>query len=268
MSRPYETKKECNINDLVKSFNVINITEDGEFKKFIIKEGKGIKPIDGDEIEFFYQPPMDIFNEKVILDKIDSNSNQYDMFIAIKSMKAGEKAKFFISQKYRKNQSKKTILSYEMELLLKDNQEKVFLEGKQLKEKGAELFKKGDIKNACCLFQQAQENLNQVEFNKEENKDKYISLYIAILSNLCNFYNSMKDYNKVINTANEGLKIKEYSKFYYFRAIAYAKNNELENAKKDLISLKKILGEKKMDEGVKFLEEIIEKKEKQKFNVK
>jgi hypothetical protein len=53
----------------------------------------------------------------------------------------------------------------------------------------------------------------------------------------------MKDYNKVINTANEGLKIKEYSKFYYFRAIAYVNNDMIIQAKEDLISLKKILGE-------------------------
>lgn len=61
MYRPYQIKKEYNINDLVKGIKVINITEDAEFKKFFIKEGKGIKQINGDKIEFFYQYPMDIF---------------------------------------------------------------------------------------------------------------------------------------------------------------------------------------------------------------
>ena len=103
---------------------------------------------------------------------------------------------------------------------------------------------------------------NFYKFNKEENKDEYINFHISILSNLCNCYNSLKDYDNVINIANKGLKIKEYSKFYYFRGISYAKNNELENAKKDLASLKNILGEKKIDEGVQFLEKIIREKEK------
>lgn len=120
-------------------------------------------------------------------------------------------------------------------------------------------LKKGDIQNACLAFKLAKENLDNIKCNNEDN---YISLYIAILLNLCNCFNYLKDYNNVINIANKGLKIQEYSKFYYFRAIAYAKNNELENARNDLVSLKKILGEKKIDEGVQFLEEIIGKKEK------
>ena len=256
-----ECKSNTDIHNLVKSNKVINITDDGEFKKYIIKEGKGIQPTIGDEIELNYQ--FSIFNEKIILKSNDT----LHTIIAIKSMKVGEKAIFFVSPKYQQSKSMH-VLRYEMELLSEENKknqfdinfEEKFLECKKLKAKGVEQFKNGDIKNSCSIFQQTLKDFNK--FNKEENKDEYINFHISILSNLCNCYNSLKDYDNVINIANKGLKIKEYSKFYYFRGISYAKNNELENAKKDLASLKNILGEKKIDEGVQFLEKIIREKEK------
>ena len=145
ISNFYKNTKGHNINDLVKGNKVINVTEDGEFKKYIVKEGKGIKPIKGDEIELIYQHPMTIWNEKIILGDDDANQNHKD--IAIKSMKVGEIAMFFISLKYQQTSSK-NVLRYEMELLSVNIEnsdmiiEKKFLEGKKLKEKGVELFKK------------------------------------------------------------------------------------------------------------------------------
>ena len=270
MSNTCEYIPNSDIHNLVKSNEVINITDDGEFKKHIIKEGKGIYPNKGDEIEMiYYHPkyPFPFFNEKIILESNDTKLWYQD--IAIKSMKVGEKSIFFVSPKYLQSKSMR-VKRFEMELLSEENKKKQFdinyeekfLECKKLKEKGVEQFKNGNIKNSCCIFQQALKDFNDIKFNKEENKDEYINFHISILSNLCNCYNSLKDYNNVINIANKGLKIKEYAKFYYFRGISYAKNNELENAKKDLASLKIILGEKKIDEGVQFLEKIIREKEK------
>jgi len=79
MSNIYEYKSNSdinNINNLVESNGVINITDDGEFKKHIIKEGKGIYPNKGDEIEMrYYHPkyPFPFFNEKTILGSNDTN---------------------------------------------------------------------------------------------------------------------------------------------------------------------------------------------------
>ena len=114
------------IHNLVKSNEVINITDDGEFKKHIIKEGKGIYPNKGDEIEMiYYHPkyPFPFFNEKIILESNDTKLWYQD--IAIKSMKVGEKSIFFVSPKYLKSKSMR-VKRFEMELLSEENKKKQF----------------------------------------------------------------------------------------------------------------------------------------------
>lgn len=59
-----------------------------------------------------------------------------------------------------------------------------------------------------------------------------VNLYVATLSNICNCCNRQKEYYPIINFASKGLKIKEVPKLYYFRAIAYANNDEFSEAKK------------------------------------
>ena len=260
ISNMYKSKNEKEINNLVETNKLIDVTEDGEIKKYIIKEGNGIKLKKGDEFEY-YLFGNKLINETLKLDKNNPNHQE----LALQSMKVGEKAKFFIGPKYLKNSQ--NVLTYELELLLGENPEKEnsekFLRLKKLKEEGVRLFKKGDIENASKFFEEAYHLylFDNIKYD-DENKDEYINLYIATLSNLCNCYNIQNKYSNVIYIANRGLEIKEYSKFYYFRAIAYVKKDELENAKKDLISLKKLLGEKSTDIGVKNLEEIIAKREK------
>ena len=138
------------------------------------------------------------------------------------------------------------------------NEEKL-AEAKKLKSEGVEKYKEGDITSARDLFARAISHL-------EKMKDKEsINLYATTLSNLCNCCNRKKDYYAVINFATKGLNVKILPKLYYFRAIAYSNIFEFENAKKDLESLKNILGEKERenDEGVKFINNLIEKKKKE-----
>ena len=138
--------------------------------------------------------------------------------------------------------------------------EEKLAEGKKLKGEGVEKFKEGDITSSRDLFTRAISYL-------ENMKDKEsINLYITTLSNLCNCCNRQGEYCAVINFATKGLNIKEFPKFYYFRGIAYSNNFELEHAKKDLDSLKNLLGEKERetDKGVKYLIDLIEKKQKEK----
>ena len=92
-----------------------------------------------------------------------------------------------------------------------------------------------------------------------------VNLYVTTLSNLCNCCNRQKEYGAVINFATKGLKIKELPKLYYFRAIANANKDEFSSAKEDLESLKKLMPEKDRDsdEGVKFVLNTIEKRQKE-----
>ena len=135
-------------------------------------------------------------------------------------------------------------------------------EAKELKRKGVEKYKLGDISSTKDLFIRAIEYLEDMDKNNAKETEG-IELYVTILSNLCNYFDKQKEYNSVINFASKGLKIKELPKLYYFRAIAYANNEEIELSKNDLESLKKILGkESNIDEGIKFVEILIEKKKK------
>ena len=121
----------------------------------------------------------------------------------------------------------------------------------------------GDISNARDLFTRAIAYLENMDKTKEAEAEG-VNLYVTTLSNLCNCCNRQKEYHAVVNFASKGLKIKELPKLYYFRAIANANNDEFASAKEDLESLKKLLPEKDRDsdEGVKFVVNLIEQKEK------
>ena len=143
------------------------------------------------------------------------------------------------------------------------NYEEKLSKAKELKGKGVEKYKIGDISTAKDFFTRAIAYLEDMDKN-DAKETEGIELYVTILSNLCNCFNRLKKYDSVINLASKGLKIKELPKLYYFRAIAYANNEEINLSKKDLNSLKKILGqESNKDEGIKNLEVLIEEKQKE-----
>ena len=141
--------------------------------------------------------------------------------------------------------------------------EEKLAEGKKLKEEGVAKVKANDIPNARDLFTRAIAYLENMDKTKQEEAEG-VNLYVTTLSNLCNCCNKQKEYHAVVNFATRGLKIKELPKLYYFRAIANANNDEFAPAKEDLESLKKLLPEKDRDtdEGVKFVLNLIEKREK------
>ena len=137
-------------------------------------------------------------------------------------------------------------------------------EGKKLKAEGVEKFKAGEIDKARDLFTRATAYLDTMDKTKEAEAEG-VNLYVTTLSNLCNCCNKQKEYHAVVNFATKGLKIKELPKLYYFRSIANANNDEFDSAKKDLESLKNLLSEKDRDtdEGVKFVKNLIERREKE-----
>ena len=143
------------------------------------------------------------------------------------------------------------------------NYEEKLAKAKELKGKGVEKYKIGDISIARDFFTRAIAYLEDMD-NNNVKETEGIELYVTILSNLCNCFNRLKEYGSVINLASKGLKIKELPKLYYFRALAYANNEEINLSKKDLNSLKKILGqESNKDEGIKYVEVLIEEKQKE-----
>ena len=261
--------KEKNIEE--NSSNWIYITKDKGIKKKILKEGKGDPPTIGSEVYIKYlgmkYNNQDLHKEKdkIFAFKLGEQKIIKGVEIALKTMKIGEIAELLISPHYAFENKETNFnlgnssLTIILELLkfiepIKEfdmTYEKKITEVKILKENGVEKFKVGDINSARHFFTVGVVLFENMDKNWTE--DGGVNLYITTLSNLCNCCNRQKDYNSVINFATKGLKIKEFPKLYYFRAIAYANNNELDLAKKDLESLKKLLGEKERetDEAIK-----------------
>ena len=264
----------------------INITEDGGVKKKIIKEGTGEQAKEGSEVHVNYigrnkdNKIFDQTKDKPFTFKIGGGQVIKGWEIGVKTMKVGEKSEFILSPEYAYGEKKmsdlipeNSTLTFEIELLKveipkKDISEMTFeeklAEGKKFKEEGVNKFKAGDIANARDSFTRALAYLENMDKTKEAEAEG-VNLYVTTLSNLCNCCNRQKEYGAVINFATKGLKIKELPKLYYFRAIANANKDEFSSAKEDLESLKKLMPEKDRDsdEGVKFVLNTIEKRQKE-----
>ena len=263
----------------------INITEDGGVKKKILKEGTGAQATEGSEVQVNY---IGRNKDNKIFDQTKGDPFKFTIGegkvikgweIGVKTMKIGEKSEFILAPEYAYGDRKMSdlipenaTLTFEIELLKveipkkeisKMTYEEKLAEGKKLKEEGVAKFKANDIPNARDLFTRAIAYLENMDKTKQEEAEG-VNLYVTTLSNLCNCCNKQKEYHAVVNFATMGLKIKELPKLYYFRAIANANNDEFAPAKEDLESLKKLLPEKDRDtdEGVKFVLNLIEKREK------
>ena len=263
-----------------------NITEDGGVKKKIIKEGTGAEAVEGAEVSVNYvgrnkdNKIFDQTKDTPFKFKIGSHQVIKGWEIGVKTMKIGEKSEFILSPEYAYGSQKvsdlipeNSTLTFEIELLKVEipkkpisemTYEEKLAEGKKYKEEGVAKFKEGDIPNARDSFTRAVAYLENMDKSKQEEAEG-VNLYVATLSNICNCCNRQKEYYPIINFASKGLKIKEVPKLYYFRAIAYANNDEFSEAKKDVESLKNLLPEKDRDsdEGVKFVLNLIDKREKE-----
>ena len=264
----------------------INLTEDGGVKKKILKEGTGAQATEGSEVHVNYigknkdNKIFDQTKDKPFTFKIGAHSVIKGWEIGVKSMKIGEKSEFILAPEYAYGDKKvsdlipeNSTLTFEIELLKVEipkkeisemTYEEKLAEGKKFKEEGVKKFKEGDISNARDLFTRATAYLENLDKTKESEAEG-VNLYVTILSNLCNCCNRQSEYSAVVSFATKGLKIKELPKFYYFRAIANANKDEINEAKEDLNKLKNLLPEKDRDtdEGVKYVSNIIDKKQKE-----
>ena len=261
----------------------INVTEDGGVKKKILKEGSGEQASEGKEVHVNYvgknskNQIFDQTKDKPFSFKIGEHKVIKGWEIGVKTMKIGEKSEFILSPEYAYGAQKvsdlipeNSTLTFEIELLeiitpkkeiSEMTYEEKLAEGKQMKLNGVEKFKAGDINAARDFFHRAIAYLENMDPNKKE-EEEGVNLYTTTLSNLCNCCNRQKEYHTVINFATKGLKIKQLPKLLYFRALAYANNDEFDSASKDLEALKNLLSdkEKETDEGVKFVSNLINKR--------
>ena len=244
-------------------------------RKKRIKEGTVSLPKTGNDVIINCLIKNEVFDKvinKQFRFKIGSNQVIKGLEIGAKTMKVGEKAEFIFSQDYASEIEKifeivEITFEFEIELLkiiipktknLEMTYEEKLKEAKKIKEEGVEKFKSKNIVEAINLFEKTKKYLEEIN----EIEIEGANLYIATLSNLCNCYNQQKEYYTIIKYATKGLELKELPKFYYFRAIAYANTDEINLAKKDLENLKVLLDENKRetDEGIKFLNDLIEKR--------
>jgi cyclophilin family peptidyl-prolyl cis-trans isomerase len=275
-----EDKKEEDKKDFV------NVTDDGGVKKRIIKEGSGEQAAEGNEVKVNYigkngDKIFDQTKDKPFSFKIGAHSVIKGWEVGVKTMKVGEKAEFIFSPDYAYGKQKvsdlipeNSTLNFEIELLEAigpkkeisdmEYEEKVEM-GQKYKAEGVEKFKAGDYAGAREKWDEACKYIDHY-INKYADYEKdACDCYQAVLSNLCNCCNKMKEYYAVIIYANKGIKVNDQlPKLFYFRAIAYAETSEFDKARKDIESLEKLLTDKeKENAGIDYIRNIIERKEKQ-----
>ena len=272
----------------VKTDDYFNITEDGGIKKKITKEAKGMTPEIGFRVKIIYigkNSDNKIFVHNISRDKpfsfiIGANQVLKGLEICVRTMKIGEKAEFIISPNYGYGNQKvfydlvreNETLYFEIELISfgfsneeisKLAYERKLELGKNIKSEGVENFKAKDFENAKKKFIRATQFLQKIDKDNKEEVEG-LNLYLTILSNICNCCRQQNKFNEIIEYATKGLKIKELPKLYYFRSIANAYNNNFIEAKKDLEALKNLMGnDKAEDEGVKYVNDLIESREKE-----
>ncbi len=84
------------------------------------------------------------------------------------------------------------------------NYEKNFEEGKKLKNEGDLKFKNKNYEDAIKEYEKAVEILKKINVNDEKQKEG-AELFVKVYSNLSNFYNQIKKYDKVLLNTKEGL---------------------------------------------------------------
>ena len=247
-------------------------------------------PIDGQEAEIKYK----ITNLKgEILDQTegrrsfkfivgDTQTIMKCISDTVKTMKYDEKKTIQINSEEepnildilgeeKKNLPENKTLTIELQLIRFNNisrsifelsDEEKYTHAKELKAQFAFLYSQKNYKKGLEIIKDAIsviEKINKVNITPEINK-----FLISLLLNECNCFNNLKEYDNTIKT---GLKIIEMEKntlkVYYYMGNAYAFLDEFDEAKKSYDKLYELI-ENKEDPGVKALNELINKRRKEK----
>jgi peptidylprolyl isomerase len=254
-----------------------NITDDGKIKKKIIKEGEGEIINENKEVvvnyigkvngKIFQQTKKEPFHFT-----IGNNEVIKGWEIGIKTMKKGEKSEFIIEPDYAYGNNTydnlippNSTINFEIELLEINPPIKKLIDmdlpekinrAKKIKNEGIEKFKEKEIEWANEKFIRALFYLESLDPNNEENKEG-IDLLLSLYSNIANCSNQLNDYKRVIKVTDAGIKIKKNPKFYYFRSIAEANLNNIDEAERNYNELISLISNN--DPGAKFVREQIDK---------
>ena len=254
-----------------------NITDDGKIKKKIIKEGEGEIINENKEVvvnyigkvngKIFQQTKKEPFHFT-----IGNNEVIKGWEIGIKTMKKGEKSEFIIEPEYAYGNNTydnlippNSTINFEIELLEINPPIKKLIDmdlpekinrAKKIKNEGIEKFKEKEIEWANEKFIRALFYLESLDPNNEENKEG-IDLLLSLYSNIANCSNQLNDYKRVIKVTDAGIKIKKNPKFYYFRSIAEANLNNIDEAERNYNELISLISNN--DPGAKFVREEIDK---------
>ena len=254
-----------------------NITDDGKIKKKIIKEGEGETINENKEVvvnyigkvngKIFQQTKKEPFHFT-----IGNNEVIKGWEIGIKTMKKGEKSEFIIEPEYAYGNNTydnlippNSTINFEIELLEINPPIKKLIDmdlpekinrAKKIKNEGIEKFKEKEIEWANEKFIRALFYLESLDPNNEENKEG-IDLLLSLYSNIANCSNQLNDYKRVIKVTDAGIKIKKNPKFYYFRSIAEANLNNINEAERNYNELISLISNN--DPGAKFVREQIDK---------
>ena len=283
-------KEEKEIEDWDEDSTFVKITDDGGVTKKIMKEGIGVKPVEGNEVKinFTAKYRKAIFDKnednKPLNVKIGAHSCLKGVELGVKTMRVGEIARYIFRPEYAYGNTKispfipeNSTIKYEMELLeivgrnaeidSMGYDEKVE-KARIIKEEGVAKFKEGNFKEAKEKFEEAVKYLDKFENKNDEKEKEGCKLYQSVLTNLCNCCNKLKEYYSLITHANLGIKINDQlPKLFYFRAIGFANTTEFDDAEKDIKSLEKLLTEEeKKNAGIEYLRDLIEKKKKEYFS--
>ena len=259
------------------SSEYINLTDNGEVKKKIIKEGEGEIINENKEVvvnyigkvngKIFQQTKKEPFHFT-----IGNNEVIKGWEIGIKTMKKGEKSEFIIDPEYAYGNNTydnlippNSTINFEIELLEINPPIKKLIDmdlpekinrAKIIKNEGIEKFKEKDIEWANEKFIRALFYLESLDPNNEENKEG-IDLLLSLYSNIANCSNQLNDYKRVIKVTEAGIKIKKNPKFYYFRSLAEANLNNIDEAERNYNELISLIPND--DPGAKFVREQIDK---------
>ena len=254
-----------------------NITDDGKIRKKIIKEGEGEIITENKEVVVNYIGKLNgkIFQQtkkETFHFTLGNNEVIKGWEIGIKTMKKGEKSEFIIEPEYAYGNNTydnlippNSTINFEIELLEINPPIKKLIDmdlpekinrAKILKNEGVEKFKEKDIEWANEKFIRALFYIETLDPNNEENKEG-IDLLLSLYSNIANCSNQLNDYKRVIKVTDAGIKIKKNPKFYYFRSLAEANLNNIDEAERNYNELISLIPND--DPGAKFVREQIDK---------
>lgn len=259
-----------------KTEELIDVTEDGKIKKIILQKGFGPSPKPGEIANIRYK----IFLEDGTLIKEDDTEIEVGraalkgLDIAIQNIKRIEKSKYFIPaelaygetgnenlkilpntnivlelyfikivEKPIKNNKPVQKKTDDNELADSDKKEveepfeEKIKRAQIYKEQGVKYFNEKMIQEAAGTFKQGMDILYGQALN-----DQGRVVILSLCLNLCNCLNMLGYYQNTIDTIGFAFRLKkDHPKVYYYRGMAYAHLDKLEDAENDLNKLKELV---------------------------